>query len=349
MEVEPRALPKIADSKATKRREQQGYIPLVVSPSGRTVTGRDSSGACLYLDDGGLCELHGELGAEHKPLACQLYPYSITATPDGYFASLSFACPVALWGHDGPLDVNRHELETLLESRGHKNGPLPHQVEIVRGRFIPWSAYRALETDLEKKIDREAPALSLLGAVGSVLTILSQTAENEPPSWEALGAVPPEDEFEEKLLEMVCASVIALLELPSEPELRQEMSQAIQSGTCSLAPRHQCPLPPFSLRTRPDDLLRGALERYLSNAIFGKALLGGTAISRLLLLVVGTGLIVYYSQAFEAVTLNRKEAITRAFELIEAELLTHSHSADPLFFSLEETFCRAYGLAQENS
>ena len=86
-------------------------------------------------------------------------------------------------------------------------------------------------------------------------------------------------------------------------------------------------------------------------------------VSRLLGLAAGTALIVYYSQAFESsdatlresndATLReanqatRREAISRAFELVEAELLTHSRSTDPLFASLEETFCTAYGLSME--
>lgn len=348
MEVEPSALPKITGSKATKRRERQGYIPLVVLPSGQTVTGRDSGGTCLYLDDGGLCELHAELGAEHKPLACQLYPYSITATPDGYFTSLSFACPVVLWGHEGDLEGNRRELEVLLKSRGQKDGPLPHQVELIAGRFIPWSSYRALEANLEKKIDRGSPALSLLGTVGSILTILSQTADNELPGWEALRAAPPEDEFEEKLLEMVCASLIALLELPENPERRQEMSLSLQAGVPLVAPRHGVPLASFSLRSEFDEVMFRCLNRYLANAFFGKSLLVGTLVSRLLTLAAGVGLIVYYGRALEAVS-SREEAVSRAFELVEAELLTHSHSMTPLFVSLEETFCQAYGISEDQS
>lgn len=346
VEVEPAALPAITSSGATREKIRQGYIPLVVTASGMTVTGRDEQGACLYLDSASLCELHGELGAQRKPLACQLYPYSITATPDGDFASLSFACPVALWGHDGRHEENHRELEALLRRRGQRGGPLPHQVELVPGRFIPWTSYRDLELALEQRLDRSALSMSMLGSVGALLSLLSHTPSEQISGWQAVQAFPPEDEFEVQLVEMVGASVIALLELPAAPLLRQELSSALLSGASPVGPRHGAVLPSFSLRFEPDQLLGDCLDRYLANALFGKALLSGTVVSRLLLLATGTALVAYYSQVFETLTGNRKEAITRAFELVEAELLTHSRSADPLFASLEATFCQAYGLKE---
>ena len=363
VEVEPVALSEIAASVATQSKERQGYQPLVVLSAGQTVTGRDSSGACLYLDSVGLCELHAELGAEKKPLACQLYPYSVTSTPDGRFASLSFACPVALWGSDENLEVNRSDLQSLLQRRGATGGPLPETVEIVRGRAVPWSSYLQLEAALSQRLQADLPARSSLGAVGSVLSILAATPGDTVPDWSSLTADAPDEEFEEQLLEMVCASLIALLELPDQPELRQEFSQALQAGAPLVSPRHRYPLPALSFGARPDALLETCFERYLANFLFGKALLCGTVVSRLLGLAAGTALIVYYSQAFESsdatlresndATLReanqatRREAISRAFELVEAELLTHSRSTDPLFASLEETFCTAYGLSME--
>ncbi len=349
MEVDSEALPTIAESRSTLRLEGRGYVPLPVLPNGRTVTGRDSAGACLYLDNQGWCELHAELGSQRKPLACQLYPYSITATPDGHYASLSFACPVVLWGGEGDLDGNRRELEALLQSRGSADGPLPHLVEIVSGRKVDWNSYRELESRLQELNLAQMPALRLLGAAGEVLRVLAGTELDSVPDWQSLEDPPSGDDFEEMVLTMICASLIALLELPTEPESRHEMSQAVQSGQAVLGPRHQITLPPFSLQEEPDGLLQDCLERYYRNALFGKTLLSDTVVSRLLLLSAGYALVVAYSQAFEAVTESRKEAIARAFELVEAELLTHSHSVSPIFISLEETLCQAYGVAKAES
>ncbi len=348
VQVEEVALADIAGSETTQKKERQGYLPLVVVADGTTVTGRDTGGACLYLDGEGWCEIHAELGSEKKPLACQLFPYAVTATPDGLFASLSFACPVALWGHDGELERNRRELESLLESRGDRDRSLPHRVELVTGRSISWASYRSLEQRLVELPSTERPALSLLGLVGEVLLATASTGLDDDPSWETLTGAEAQDEFEVTLLQMLCASLIALLELPTEPQARQEMSQAILSGGRIESPRHGSVLPELSLYRTPNQLLQACLERYRQNALFGKGLLNGTVVSRLLLWATGFVLLDFYGELFEGLHLERKVAIARAFELVEAELLTHSRSADSLFAALEATWCQAYGVSVPN-
>lgn len=337
--VEPQARPGISNSEAFHQIQRQGYQPLVVLADDSIATGRTPEGACLFLTAEQLCSIHGELGGGNKPLACQLYPYSVTATPTGYYASLSFACPSVVAGAGGDLEANRQELLGLLEERGAGAQELPHQVEIAEGRQVSWSSYQSLEVRLLEAFRPEDPVSSLLDLAVAML-------ENVEP-WPDLRASERDDPFEESVLAMFAASVISLWELPQAPEQRQDYSQAVLSGSPVWSQRHGIALPPFDIGLVSEAWVVDVFARYFRNAVVGKALLAPTVVSRLLALAIGSALVLYYSEAFrqaqgeDAVSM---ETLSRSFELVEADLVTHTRSADPLFAAFESTLRQARGL-----
>jgi Fe-S-cluster containining protein len=321
--VEPQARPAILASQAARRCEKEGYLPLVVLPDQTALTGRREDGACVFLDGKNLCTIHGELGGSHKPLACQLYPYTLTATPDGYFASLSFACPSVVAGPAAAkLESNREELLALLAQRG-RSGPLPERVELWPGQMLDWRQYRELEPALLAEFDASDPVTALLDLAVGLLRSPTRPAR-----------VRREEPFEESLLEMICASVIALWELPETPEQRQSFSQAVLLGEPLLSHRHGIPLPAFAWGPTPSPLMLSVFERYFRNAVEGKALLAGPLLHRLLALACGYALVLYYGEAFRQACGAGEwnlDLLSRAFALVEAELVTHTASADELF------------------
>lgn len=51
-------------------------------------------GACVFLDDKGLCRIHAKFGEPAKPLACRVYPYAYhPAGKEKVTVSLRFSCP----------------------------------------------------------------------------------------------------------------------------------------------------------------------------------------------------------------------------------------------------------------
>jgi lysine-N-methylase len=51
-------------------------------------------GACVFLDERGLCRIHAKHGEPAKPLACRVYPYAVhPAGPRKLAVSLRFSCP----------------------------------------------------------------------------------------------------------------------------------------------------------------------------------------------------------------------------------------------------------------
>lgn len=339
--VEPAARSAIAGSAAAQKAERSGYQPLVVHSEQTVATGRRKDGACVFLDAQQLCSLHAELGSQSKPLACRLYPYSIVATPSGYYASLSFACPSVVEGQGGELEGNRGELQHMLDSIGDFKHELPHQVTLRPGESISWGAYLALEPRILEAFRPEDPVVSLLDLAVAVLL----TDGSKP--WPDLRPAKREEPFEESMLAMFCASVIALWNEPERPELREEMSRAVLAGESIWSERHQITLLPFDILRAEPPWLKEIFQRYVDNAVFGKSLLARSVVSRLLALAIGSALVLYYADTFAHAQGSSQlslEAVTRSFELVEADLVTHTQSLDPLFATFESTLCQVYNL-----
>lgn len=66
--------------------------PVSVEFRGRTYLRQRADGACIFLQNDGLCRVHAEFGFEQKPLACRVFPFSLAPGPDTALAGINFAC-----------------------------------------------------------------------------------------------------------------------------------------------------------------------------------------------------------------------------------------------------------------
>lgn len=66
--------------------------PVTMEFRGVTYLRQRADGACVFLQPGGRCRIHAELGLEAKPLACQLFPFVLAPRGDHAMVGLSFAC-----------------------------------------------------------------------------------------------------------------------------------------------------------------------------------------------------------------------------------------------------------------
>ncbi len=348
--VEPGARDKIQATAVAERVVKLGYQPLVVLEDKAVVTGRKTDGACVFLETDNLCGIHAEIGKKKKPLACQVYPYGLTETPDGYFASLSFACPSVVAGLGQDLEANRRELEGLLKDHGQamsRPDSLPHRVEILQGQSIPWEEYLALETAILAGFRPEDPISSILSMATEIVLTMAIRAEDTEAAFDcsSVKGGPRDGDFEEAVLSMFTASVVALLENPDDAEGRQPFSEALLAGESLQSHRHQVLLPLFSLRQPEAAWVKNVFHRYFQNAIFGKSLLTTSVVSRLLCLACAYTLFMFYGDVFkssESVQALSLSALTKAFELVESELVVHTRSVDQLFLTFETTLLSAY-------
>ena len=98
---------------------------------GGTVLNHGRDGACVFLRRDGRCRIHAEFGAGEKPLACQIYPFTLDRQGDRFRAGLRFDCPSVAHGRGAPVAEHRSALDDLA---GHweKSG-----AESPQGAAVP--------------------------------------------------------------------------------------------------------------------------------------------------------------------------------------------------------------------
>ena len=81
--------------------------------AGRWRLAHKDDGACVFLDDAGLCRIHARFGEPAKPLACQVYPYAFHPQGSHITTSLRFSCPSVVRNQGTSLEEQRPELQKL--------------------------------------------------------------------------------------------------------------------------------------------------------------------------------------------------------------------------------------------
>jgi lysine-N-methylase len=95
-------------------------------------------GACIFLDERGLCRIHAKFGEQAKPLACRLYPYAFHPAGKKIAVSLRFSCPSVVSNRGRSLAEQKHDLkalERLVVPEGAERTPPP---EVSPGQRLDW-------------------------------------------------------------------------------------------------------------------------------------------------------------------------------------------------------------------
>jgi Fe-S-cluster containining protein len=112
---------------------------------------KQADGRCAFLTEENRCRLHAEFGAEAKPGMCQLFPYTFTDAPDGYYASVSFASTGVLLNSGKALSDQEEFLRTRLTLFKRLFPRLSldwSKIEFYDGMPLRWSQYLSLEERL---------------------------------------------------------------------------------------------------------------------------------------------------------------------------------------------------------
>jgi Fe-S-cluster containining protein len=329
--IRPSDVVKIEATEAYKTRHRAGLIPIVVL-EGQYLVSKAEGVVCTFFTDSG-CEIHRELGSSGKPGTCQVYPFQMSVMPDGIHVSLAFSCPAAIAGFGIATQSYEEELSTLFRV------PSPdatHDFLRLAGIPIEWVDYCRLE---------EKMLAQLVLSIDDPVTALIQLA---------CGVIHPEGTTEEveslydlafDLLPLFATSSVSVMESEDTLDGRQEFQNRLMFAEGVMSKRLECHLPLFAL-CRPRDLItRDVISRYIRQHVEGKRLLSGpTLATRILLLACGVAVVLYLQEA-----LTRKidptrfsfEALEKAFELVELEMVTHGDSMDELFEKYESALVKA--------
>ena len=115
------------------RLEGQPYILL-----GRShVLNHKPGGGCIFLQEDSRCRIHAEHGATEKPLACQLYPFTLESEGSNIRGGIRFDCPTVARNDGKPISEHKREIGRIafdLKKALPAEFAAGSTAEIVRGR-----------------------------------------------------------------------------------------------------------------------------------------------------------------------------------------------------------------------
>ena len=346
--VERAVEPGIRASQFHARREREGYVPLRVSEGALTLAEKKEDGSCVFLIEDNLCGLHSELGGEGKPIGCQLYPYRPVRTPSGVFVSQSFACPPVVAGLDRNAEENRAEIAGVLEmfpqgAADLDDGTTP--VRLSQQTQISWNSYLQLEQRLRQAYEPERPLESLLGMANSVILCERLAAGSPIEQWPSFPPPPADISFEKALIGSYLVAVISMIERDDDLSARFGVQELLAAGE-ELPSRLTGALLPAVERGfegPSGGRFQETFARYFDNCLHGKLFLAPTVVAKLLAVALGHVLLTLYFEGFRRKLGSGEDdlqALTLAYEVMEADALSHSDTLDKFFLDFEETLSK---------
>ena len=100
--------------------------------------GHQADGACVFLDEKGLCRIHAKFGEPAKPLACRVYPFAFHPAGKRITVSLRFSCPSVVANAGRAVSTRRDELKEYQRAvvpEGAERIPAP---AIVKRNEVEW-------------------------------------------------------------------------------------------------------------------------------------------------------------------------------------------------------------------
>lgn len=116
-----------------------------------------SDGACVFLNDEGLCRIHDRFGEAAKPLACRVYPYAFHPAGDRLAVSLRFSCPSVVRNAGQAVNAQQQELTRLATAvvAGKKTkteAPVIHSGSDHGIQQVPWSDFHQFLNALDDEV-----------------------------------------------------------------------------------------------------------------------------------------------------------------------------------------------------
>jgi lysine-N-methylase len=75
-----------------------------------------ADGACVFLNENGLCRIHAKFGEMGKPLACRVYPYVFHPAGKSVAVSLRFSCPSVVANKGRPVSQQQSEIRRIADA-----------------------------------------------------------------------------------------------------------------------------------------------------------------------------------------------------------------------------------------
>lgn len=142
-------------------------LPVVVKAKGHPGRpwrlAQQADGACVFLNEQGLCRIHAKFGEAAKPLACRIYPYAFHPAGKKVAVGLRFSCPSVVKNLGRPIRAQLADLKTLASDVVPEHATSAPAPEIVAGTRREWPEFLTLNRALDDTFaDPGAPFLANL-------------------------------------------------------------------------------------------------------------------------------------------------------------------------------------------
>lgn len=145
----------------------------IVHFRGRDWLRQREDGGCIFLEEDGLCRIHGEFGLEHKPLACQMFPFVLAPNDRGIQVGLSYACPSMINNRGAELSSHADDVRRMArlvpEVQHARRRPLMLKAQLEATGEEEQAIIRALERllgrvdlPMDERLDGAAWVTSML-------------------------------------------------------------------------------------------------------------------------------------------------------------------------------------------
>jgi len=149
--------------------------PLIVPLGHGWRLNHQPDGACVFLNEQGLCRIHAKFGEPAKPLACQVYPYAIHPAGQSVTTSLRFSCPSVVQNLGPPVTLQRAFIEHLADQIVPAEYQSPAAPELFVGQKLEWPDFVRIQAFLERGLaDPKVGFATRLMRVLSWLDLLEQ-------------------------------------------------------------------------------------------------------------------------------------------------------------------------------
>ncbi len=189
-------------------------IPPYVRLGGEWVLNHRAGGGCVFLTEAGRCAIHAEFGADEKPLACRIYPFTTTRSQGAEHVSLRFDCPSVASSKGGSLGSHRSVVTRLIqqwddEGPGHPIG----RSELANGIYMSDAEHRWAVKQIDEWLKSDRPVFERARGLAHLASTLAQARLERV-----------RDRFEELLSILIQGLPIELEEVPDEPPAARQLA-----------------------------------------------------------------------------------------------------------------------------
>lgn len=132
-----------------------------------------ADGACVFLNERGLCRIHAKFGEAAKPRACRVFPFAFHPAGKKVAVSMRFSCPAVAANRGRALSQRRDEIQRLARAvvpGGHDRIPAPALVGL---KPLEWPQFMPVIDALDEALAAgDAPMALKLQQALSWLTLV---------------------------------------------------------------------------------------------------------------------------------------------------------------------------------